>query len=109
MTGSNQLNVEHRDASCDNVASLTFEPSSGRHEIPKIWTAAAALDDQTKSTASEFSRDKVVFPDGGLVSQFAPVASKRHRQTEMATRPRFVDIFPQADFEGLSSDKGFCH
>lgn len=67
------------------------------------------MDGQTKSTASEVSRDKVLCPDSALVSQFLPVSSKRHRQTEAVNRSRYADIFPQTNFGGLSSDNGFCH
>lgn len=51
----------------------------------------------TKSTASEFSREKQLFADSNLA--FAPMASQgnfRHRKTEFTSRSRFGEIFKAA-------------
>ena len=82
---------------------MSFEsgtPSDSRFKFQA--TRMTTLDDVTKSTASEFSRDKQLFPET------TPPFAKRHRQTEAINRSRFAEIFHPTHSDKLSFDNGFC-
>ena len=90
------------------MPDMSFEngaPSDQRFHIQPA-RGVTTIDGQTKSTASEFSREKQLLL---FTEATTPPFAKRHRQTEATNRSRFAEIFNPTRMDKLSSDQGFCH
>ena len=101
--------ADQRAALLQPVARDVSFPSMSFGSSSRHANQQGTLDGQTKSTASELSRDKPLLTES-TVSHFSTANAKRHRQSEAMHRSRFAAIFssPLAQ-AGMTSDSGFCH